>query len=179
MKIILPFLLLLCALCVLPSCVVTDPYYGGGYSGGYDSGEYYSSPAYSSTSIYTGSSYGYGRGYSRPVYNVCRVCGHNPCSCRSTSHYSRPTSHYSRPVYNVCRTCGHNPCTCRSSSRYIAPRNDHRDDHRDRDEQRIRLNTKKDDMPKGWHSKEWYEKRDIDVHRYNYERKDGSKHKKH
>ncbi len=165
MKNLLRLLLILCTVIALPSCVSMDPYgyNGGSYNDSYNDSPFYSTspsysrPYYGGNSYYGGGGY-YGSGYSHRV-SVCRVCGHNPCSCRA-SH---------------------------ASHSYVPPRNRDRDDRSDRDRDRdrnsgggnrIKLTTGRDNLPQGYHSKDWFEKRGINVRSHSYVKENGEKHKK-
>ncbi len=153
MKLRLLALPLLAAL-LLPSCVELDSGYGyTSYSRGYGVAEddYSYRPSY----------------YSRPYYG-------------NSSYYSRPyygnSSSYSRPYY------GNSSYYGGSTHAYYPPvRTNH--DHHEEDE-RIRLtgggDGRHDNRPNGFHSKDWFEDRGYNLHRYNYKDEDGDvKHKAH
>lgn len=146
-----------CALAALPACEGIPGEYGG-YDGG--GGGYYDGPGYSNYSsrpVYSGGGGGYySSGYSRPYYG---------------------SSYYGGPRY------------------YRDNRYDHDHDHdrydNDRDRRSSSSSNKKSsdndirlvkvrdgtrgDVPEGYHSKEWYQKRGISLSKNVYETRDGDR----
>jgi hypothetical protein len=115
-----------------------------------------------------GSSYvssGYGSGYSSPSYGS----GYDDYGY-GTRSYSRPS--YGGSYYREADCDDHNHGSSRSSS-----------SKRDNDE-KIRLvrgsDGDHDTRPSGSHTKEWYQHRGYDLHKYTYKDEDGDvKHKAH
>jgi hypothetical protein len=140
-------------LAALPSCEGVPGEYGPNY-GGYDDGPGYSS--YQSSPTYYGSGTGYyGGGYSRPYYG---------------------SSYYGGRYYND-RDHDHDHDDHRSSN------NDRNksssSSHKSSSDDDIRLVKVRDgtrgDVPEGYHSKEWYQKRGISLSKNVYETRDGDR----
>ena len=148
-------LLAICAFAALPSCEVAPGAYGGyGGGGGYDDGPGYSS--YSSRPYYSGSGGGYySSGYSRPYYGGPRYYDNDH------RYSSRDRDHDHDNDY---RRSSNNNRSSSSSSR---------------SDNEIRLVKVRDgtrgDVPEGYHSKEWYQKRGISLSKNTYETRDGDK----
>ena len=155
------------ALCViaLPSCVGVPGEYGG-YVGGYDDGPGYSSyqsrpSSYGGgSSYYDGGSSYYGNGYSRrPYYGNSSYGGSSRYYDNNDRH-----DHDDHRSSNSSRSRSNNYS---SRSRSSSSDND------------IRLVKVRDgtrgDIPQGYHSKEWYQKRGISVSKNTYETRDGDR----
>jgi hypothetical protein len=118
------------------------------------------------TDYYSGSYYGGGYYDRSPSYGY--------------SSYS--PSYYHGSSYSRCSRCGYNPCRCSSHSSHSGHDHDDHDDHDDhkegsRSDSKIRLLGTGSDGPKGYHNKEWYEKRGYDVDDHKHVHRDGTVHK--
>ena len=140
-------------LAALPSCEGVPGEYGPNY-GGYDDGPGYSS--YQSSPTYYGSGTGYyGGGYSRPYYG---------------------SSYYGGRYYDN-RNHDHEDHERHSSDN---DRNkSSNSSHKSSSDDDIRLVKVRDgtrgDVPEGYHSKEWYQKRGISLSKNVYETREGDR----
>ncbi len=147
----------LVALAVLSSCVVVDdPYYSGTYSRPYDtySSDYYYAPGYR-PSYYSSIGYHYYSGGR--YYRTCPSCHSHPCRC----------SHRSSNV----RWLSHDRDWDRSHGRSDRDRDN---DRRGNDMKLVRY--RQDDhsnLPRGYHSADWYKKRGYSLKQNTYVQRDG------
>jgi hypothetical protein len=150
---LLRVILATCGLAALPSCEGVPGEYGPNY-GGYDDGPGYSS--YQSSPTYYGSGTGYyGGGYSRPYYG---------------------SSYYGGRYYDN-RNHDHEDHERHSSDN---DRNkSSNSSHKSSSDDDIRLVKVRDgtrgDVPEGYHSKEWYQKRGISLSKNVYETREGDR----
>ena len=155
----LRLLLAACTLVSLPSCTTMPGEYGDGSYSGYDDGLGYSD--YASRPYYQGSAGGYYRsGYNRPYYG--------------SSYYRGPRRHHDDDHDDR-----------RRSSNNRRDDDDHRrtssstSNQRRSSDEEIRLLKVRDgtrgDVPEGYHSKEWYQKRGISLSKNVYETREGDR----
>jgi hypothetical protein len=141
------------AVAALPSCEGVPGEYGPNY-GGYDDGPGYSS--YQSSPTYYGSGTGYyGGGYSRPYYGSSYYGG------RYYDNRNHDHEDHER----------HSSDNDRNKSSSSSHKSSNDDD--------IRLVKVRDgtrgDVPEGYHSKEWYQKRGISLSKNVYETREGDR----
>jgi hypothetical protein len=169
-SLIIRLTLILLSVFTFSSCVVTETSYSRSY---YDEPEY--ERPYYGDPYYGNRGYGYGRGYydHHTTVVVCRSCGYNPCRCGHRSSYSHRghdhsynhgRRHYDRDDNDSLRRAYRDKISSRSSE--------------SRSQEKIRLtdyNQKKShgNLPDGYHSREWFEKRGYDLKKNSYKNQDG------